>query len=125
MARPRGGRPGRQKLGAAATAGQAQRRQEQGVLPAPSARCLVHLGQRPGEGTLAQRGDLRSDHVPVDGMGKPHFDAAAVPAAGDQAPALKRRDGRGVGQLVQPGLAERLAQGQQLQDGPLGVGKVA
>ena len=87
-----------------------QRRQEN-VLPAPSARGLDHPGQRPGEGPLAQRGDLRSDDVPIDGMGEPHFDTAAVPAAGDQALALKRRDGRGVGQLVQPGLAERLAQG--------------
>ena len=123
--RPRGDRPRYQELGAAAAADKAQRGQEQGILPAPSASCLDHLGQRPGEGTLAQRGDLRPHYVPVDGMGEPHLDTAAVAAAGDQALALKGRDGRGIGQFVQPRLAEWLAQGQQLQNGQLGVGKVA
>ena len=57
-------------------------------------------------------------------MGQPYLDPPAVRPAGDQALALERLDGAGIGQPGELGLAERLAHGGQLQHGPLGIGQV-
>src|SRR5438128_2736496 len=76
---------------------------------------LDHLGARPGEGALAQRADPDSHHIAIDGMGEPHLDPASVYTAGDQSLGFDSVDRIWIGQLSQSRLAERLAQGEQLE----------
>jgi hypothetical protein len=57
-------------------------------------------------------------------VGEPHLDPPAVHRAGDQPLAFEGLDAGGLGQPGQLGLAERLAQGDQLQHGPLGISQV-
>ena len=57
-------------------------------------------------------------------MAEPHLKPAAVDVAGDQPSAFEGLDDGGIGQLGQGRLVERLAQGEELQHFPLGVGQV-
>ena len=77
-------RPRDQQLGAAAAAHEPQRRHFQGVVLAAGTDGLDHLGQRPGNGLLAECADAGAHHVPVDGVGQADLDPAALRAAGDQ-----------------------------------------
>ena len=57
-------------------------------------------------------------------MGQPHLGPPAVHPAGDLALTLEGFDGAGIGQPGELGLAERLAHGDQLQQGPLRISQV-
>ena len=117
-------RTGQEELGAAATTDETPRRHQQGVLAAPCAGRLGHLGPGAGEVPLAQGTDADAHHIPVDGMAERDLNPTAVDAAGDQPPAFEGLHGRGVGQRGQGRLVERLAEREELQHGPLGIGEV-
>ena len=57
-------------------------------------------------------------------MSQPQPDPPAVHPAGDQALTLEGLDRAEIGQPGELGLAERLAHGDQLQHGPLGISQV-
>ena len=76
-------------------------------------------------GPLAKHADPDPHDVAIDGVAQPHLDPAALDAAGDQSLVLEGLDRGGVGEPGQCRLAERFAEGEQLQHGPLGDGEIA
>ena len=58
-------------------------------------------------------------------MSRTHLQTTSVHAADDQAPALEGLDRRGISQLFESRLRQRLTEGGQLQGVALGVGQMA
>ena len=109
----------RQKeVGAAASADESQRCEEQRVVLASAG---GRLRQCLGEHALAPGADARAHDVAVDRMGQADLQAAPVHTGADEAPVLERGDGPAVGQLVERRLRQRLAESGELQGVPFRV----
>jgi hypothetical protein len=116
---------GGQQVGAATPSYQSPGRQPQRVLSASPAGRLDDFGQGAGDRPFPQCADPNPDHIPVDRVAQPDLDPAAVDPAVDQVLGFQALHRRRVGQLGQLGLAERLAQGEQLEHRPLRSGQMA
>ena len=116
----RGLGPGEQERRAPFSPHELERGQEDRVVLAAPTGCFRELAHQKA---LPSWVDAGAHHVAVDGMGQTHLQAASIHAAGEQAPVLERLDRGGVGQLVERGLRQWLAQGRELHRMPLRFGQ--
>ena len=113
---------GHQKVRASVSADELQLGAQQGVVLAPSARCFCQLlGQHP----LAARAETGAHDIPVDRMRETDLQTTTVHTAGEKTPVLERREGGGIGQLVQCRLRQRPPEGGELQGVAFRVGQTA
>ena len=109
-----------EKIGASVATDELQLGAQQRVVLAPAARCLCEL---PGQQALAAGTDACTHDIAIDGMGETDLESSAVDAAGQQTSVLERRDGSGVGQLVECRLRQRLPESSELEGMTFRIGQ--